>query len=216
MDVLERYQLIRKDPWEFLKAVRTKDQVDIMSPIKNFPVHKQYLKLYTRIWMAEKKIAVPKSRRLMMTWTNICLYLWDTMFHTGRDNAFVSKKEDDSNELIEKANFVLNNLNPEILPKELLPRSECTFNKLKFPEIDSKLQGFPQGADQLRQFTFSGIFFDEAAFMESAEDAYAAALPTIDGGGKMTMVSSAAPGFFRRLVFDTIEQSHEDGVIVGS
>lgn len=213
MDELEYFQKIRDDPWEFLKVVRTKDEVDGKRPIKPFPVDKDYLKLYTRIWIAEKFVAVPKSRRMLMTWTNLCLYLWDTMFHMGRSNAFVSKKEDDSNELIEKCEFILQNLDHSILPKELVPKWERTYNRLRFKEIDSQIRGFPQGPDQLRQFTFSGIFFDEAAFLEDAEETYSAALPTLQGGGRCTMVSSAAPGFFKRVVFDQIEQGKEEEII---
>ncbi len=43
---------------------------------------------------------------------------------------------------------------------------------------------------------------DETAFQEEAEDAYTAAIPTIEGGGKYTMVSTAHPGFFEAMVFD--------------
>lgn len=215
MDVLGRFELIRNDPWEFLKCVRTKDETDFHNPIKPFPVEKEYLKLYTKIWLMEKKVAVPKSRRLLMTWVNIALYLWDTMFHMGRNNAFVSKKEDDSNELIEKLRFILDNLDQALLPKELIPKYEITFNRIRFREIESQIRGFPQGPDQLRQFTFSGIFFDEAAFLDDAENTYAAAIPTLEGGGRCTMVSSAAPGFFKRVVFDQIDKDSEENVIFG-
>jgi hypothetical protein len=211
MDLLESIEKIRSDPWEFVKCVRTKDEADSKQAIKPFPLEHEYLRLYTKIWMIERKIAVPKSRRMMMSWMNIILYVWDTMFHIGRSNAFVSKKEEDAADLIERAKFIIDNLDHSKIPKEFIPKYQHTFNKLKFPEIDSQIRGFPQGADQLRQFTFSGLFFDEAAFWEEAEAAYSAALPTIDGSGRITMVSSAAPGFFSRVVHDTIERGDDDG-----
>lgn len=210
MDILERFEKVRADPWMFLHAVRTKDEADFKSPIKKFPIEKEYLKLYTRTWEREKKIAVPKSRRLLMSWTNISLFVWDAMFHIGRSHAFVSKKEEDAADLIERAKFIYDHLDPEWVPKELKPRMDHTYNKMKFPEIDSQIRGFPQGADQLRQFTFSGLFFDEAAFWENAEEAYAASLPTIDGQGRIVMVSSPAPGFFARLVHDRIDREKDD------
>lgn len=192
--------------------VRTKDEVDRQNPIKPFPSHLKYQKLYMRLWQKYPKIAVPKSRRMMMSWTNIVLYVWDTMFNVGRQQAFVSKKENDSHELIERAKFILENLDPDYLPKELIPKWQFKFGELSFPELGSRILGFPSGADQLRQFTFSGMLFDEMAFWDNAEDAYASSVPTIEGGGRMTLISSPAPGFFKRLVFDELQDGEGDPI----
>jgi hypothetical protein len=206
---LERFKAVKSDPYVFAtKWVRTKDEVDRKNPIKKFPEDLLYQKLYMRIWQKYPKIVVPKSRRMMMSWTNIILYLWDTMFNVGRQQAFVSKKETDSHELIERAKFILENLDEEFLPKSLIPKWQCKFGELSFPELGSRILGFPSGADQLRQFTFSGMLFDEAAFWDNAEEAYSASVPTIEGGGRMTLISSPAPGFFKKIVFDELQ----DGV----
>lgn len=204
-----RLQLVRTDPWEFLKVVFTLDPADKINPIKRFPVHLDYLKYYTRLWQKYPKILVPKSRRMKMSWINICLYTWDTAFHIGRHNAFVSKKEDDSDDLVEKAKFVLEHLDFEVFPKEFVPKIEKTFNSLSFPEINSKIEGYPSGADQLRQYTFSGILADEMAFWDEAEKMYSAAVPTLEGGGRFTGVSSPAPGFFKKLVNDDLDDPNE-------
>jgi len=204
--LLETYKKVVNDPWEFLRlCVITIDQVDKENPIKPFPAHLKYLKLYTRIWQRSPKLVVPKSRRMFMSWINIALHLWDTMFHEGRFNAIVSKKEDDANELIDRAHLIYQNIPENVIPRDVLPKAEKTFNKLQFPEIRSTLQGFPQGADQLRQFTFSSIFADEMAFWEHAQKMYSASYPTLEGGGRFTGVSSPAPGFFKRLVFDQLD-----------
>ncbi len=201
-DALRRLYLIRSDPWEFLKVVRTLDPIDKKNPIKFFPVHLDYIKLYVRIWQHEPMILVPKSRRMKMSWTNLALYTWDTAFHKGRHNAFVSKKEEDSDDLVSKAKFIMDNLD---FPKELIPKYEKTFNSLEFAEINSKIEGYPSGAEQLRQYTFSGILADELAFWPEAQKMYSAAVPTLEGGGRFTGVSSPAPGFFKRLVFDELD-----------
>lgn len=201
---VENFIRYRQDPWAFItECVYTQDQVDKLEPIKLFP-DKEYLRLYCKLWLKYPLLAIPKTRRMTMSWATISLYVWDTIFHQGRFNAFVSKKEDDANELVNRAKFILDNIDPKKLPKDLLPTYQHKFNILNFPEINSKIQGFPQGADQLRQFTFSGIFGDESAFWEKAQEFYAASFPTIDGGGRMTLVSSPAPGFFKRLVFDAM------------
>ncbi len=204
---LDRIEKLRSDPWLFCSTcVFTLDQVDKENPIKRFPKDFEYLKLYAKIWQRERLIAVPKSRRMFMSWANIALYLWDTMFHIGRLNAFVSKKEDDADDLVKRAKFILDNIPESELPKEFIPKYDYVFGELRFPEINSKIAGYPQGADQLRAYTFSGILADEAAFWEQAEKMYAASFPTLEGGGRMTMISSPGPGFFKRLVFDQMDE----------
>ena len=51
-----------------------------------------------------------------------------------------------------------------------------------------------------RTFTASSYFFDEAGFQDEAEGSYSAVYPTVVKGGmkagRLSVVSSAAPGFF--------------------
>lgn len=205
-DLLSRYEKVRNDPWEFFKAVRTLDQVDAKNPVKHFPVHLDYIKLVVRVLARERLVALPKTRRMKMSWTCITFYVWDTVFRIGKSQAFVSKKEDDSNELCERADFILKNLDEEIVPRELIPKHDFTYNKIKFVDTNSLIQGFPSGANQLRQFTFSGILADEMAFWDNAQEMYSGAFPTIEGGGRFTALSSVAPGFFKYLVFDKLDE----------
>lgn len=188
-------------------AVYTLDQVDAKNPIKRFPIHKPYLRLYIKLWLKFPHIAIPKSRRMVMSWTNITLYLWDALFNNGRFYGFVSKKEEDSGELVDRAEFIYDHIPEEFLPKALLPKKKRTTKPpvLSFPETNSKIQGFPMGANQLRQFTFSGLLGDECAFWPEAQKFYSASRPTLDGGGRMTLISSRAPGFFKRLVYDQLD-----------
>lgn len=198
----------KQDPWAFLsECVYTRDQVDQKNPIKRLPLDWDYLRLYTRVWQDHKLLAVPKSRRMFMSWNNIALHLWAALFFPGQEYAFVSKKEDDAGELIKRAEFIYDHIPPDKIPRHLLPKKEMRSKPaaISFPEIKSKIQGFPMGADQLRQFTFSGILGDESAFWEEAQKFYSAAFPTIEGGGRMTLISSRSPGFFQRLVYDQLD-----------
>jgi len=212
--ILANYARYRGDPWAFLsECVYTRDEVDETNPIKLYPSDLKYLYFLTQMWLRHKKIAVPKSRRMTASWTFIGLALWDCIFHKGRSWAFVSKKEEDSKELVERAEFILNHIPPEKIPPDLLPKlkrgsMQSSPPAMEFEQIYSKIQGFPQGANQLRQRGFSGILEDECAFWENAEEAYASAEPTIKGGGRMIMISSRATedgGFFKKIVFDRLD-----------
>lgn len=213
-DPLERYAQLRADPWLFLKyCVFTQDEVDKENPIKPFPAHFLYAKFLVMMWLRENRLAIPKSRRMTASWTFIALATWDVLFHKGRSWAFCSKKEEDAKELVQRAEFIINHIPPTMIDPALLPKMKRGEMQTSPPVIDlgdiySKIQGFPSGANQLRQRGFSGILNDECSFWENAEDAYASAEPTIKGGGKMVMISSRAiedKGFFKRLVFDQLE-----------
>ncbi len=206
-ELLTRYSKYVTDPWEFLvDCVYTIDQVDKKNPIKRFPSHYKYLKLFVRLWQRERLLIVPKSRRMFMSWCNIGLYLHDTMFGVGRTNVFQSKKEEDSDILINRAKFILDHIPEDKIPKDLIPTFDKTYCSLKFTDIHSEIIGVAQGADQTRGLTVSGALFDEFAFWDKAEETYSAFIPTIEGGGRCTILSSAAPGFMEKLVFDTLDQ----------
>lgn len=142
----------------------------------------------------------------------LALYSWSGLFQLNRHIAMVSKKEDDADELIKRIKFIVENLD-ERIPAEFR-KFEYRFNNLYFPETGSRIQGFPQGADQLRQYTFSQVFGDECAFWEDAEKMYSASFPTIEGGGGMCLVSSPAPGFFKRLVHDRLDELDLDEILI--
>lgn len=205
-DILANLRRYREDPWEFCcDCVFTMDPQDRDKPIKPYPKHLDYLKLFTRVWQRDNLIAVPKSRRMFMSWQCVILYTWDTLFYEGRHNAFVSKKELDADSLLDRSKFILDNIPKDKLPTECLPKFKKTYTLLDFPEMLSKIQAFPSGADQLRMHGFSGILNDEMAFQDDAHEMYSASFPTIENGGRLTAISSPAKGFFHDLVFDQLD-----------
>lgn len=194
--VLE-YEKCKRDPWHWLTNwVWTLDTHDKVQPVKRFP-DSEYLKFTTEIWLRETLLLIPKSRQMMLTWLIVALYLWDAQFHLGRYIFFQSKKEKDADDILSRAKFMFNNQ-----PYFLKPKNEQKYCQMSFPSTNSLIRAIPQGGDQIRMHTASGLFIDEAAFQHQAEEAFTAAKPSIDGGGKVTMVSSANPGFFEMLVHD--------------
>lgn len=208
--VIENFIRYRNDPWLFLiECVYTLDPVDEKNPIKLYP-NKDYLKFFVRVWQTEKLLAVPKSRRMTMSWTALGLEIWSVIFHKGKNTAIVSKKETDAAELVQKMEFIYKHIPTDKIPRELLPaldngKMRADPPALKFSEIYSKIQGYAMTPDQLRQFTFSSIVGDECAFWQNGEDFYAASKPTTDGGGRITLISSVAPGFFKKVCYDTLD-----------
>jgi len=124
----------------------------------------------------------------------------------GRLIFLQSKREEDAignanaaTGLLGRTRFIL-----EHLPPDLQPQYKTSANKIEFPTNNSTIWAIPQGPDILRQHTASGILSDEMAFQYLAEDAYTAAIPTIENGGKFTALSTANPGFFQKLFTDQL------------
>lgn len=190
------------NPWAMIEdgVIYTLDQVDLLNPIKRFP-NDPWCQHIAYQWYLKRLIALPKSRRMMQTWLMIFLHLHLAMFNEGVNIFFVSDKEDKSDELVKRAEFII-----KYIPEDqmLKPRFKGSYCYLDFPGLNSSIQGVPMGADQLRQFTATAILADEFAFWDRARETYMASIPTIQGGGRFTAISSAQIGFFKDLVFDQV------------
>jgi len=62
------------DPVEFFKYLKTKDEHDPESPVKPFPIEKDYLRLLIHRLATMPILLIPKSRQMLVTWT-VCGYL---------------------------------------------------------------------------------------------------------------------------------------------
>jgi phage FluMu gp28-like protein len=190
----------------FAKYVVTKDEHGFgEATVRLFPTREQ--KPY--IWdildtiQAEQLIAIEKSRQLMVTWL-VCLFcLWCAKYQKNRLIFIQSKKEEDAANLVFNAEWPAGRISfmESNLPEQL--RSDCAsaYGKLFFRDTGSRIWGIPEGGDQIRSYTASVIASDEAAFQPEFEQAWKASNPSIKGGGKMIVVSSARSGaYMRRLL----------------
>jgi hypothetical protein len=187
----------------FARYVLTKDEHGKdEGSVRPFPtrVEKPYVWEVLDTIQREQIIAVEKSRQLMVTWL-VCLYiLWECKFRQNRLWFVQSKKENDAANLVFNSDWNTARISfmechlPEVL------RSDCTtsYSSLQFRDTGSRAWGIPEGADQIRSYTASGIFSDEAAFQPEFENAFKASNASIKGGGKLIVVSSARSGAFMK------------------
>lgn len=177
-------------------------------PFTLFP----YLPPIIDAWLKEPMLAWEKSRDMMATWTTVALFTWDTFFHEGRQNIFQSDDSTKTAELVKRAAFICKN-QPSFLRNHR--RIEFSLGQTRSGELKigggvenggSEILGFPQGPDQIRQYHPSGIMLDEAAFQIEAGEAFAAIKPSIQNGGRCTMVSTANPSFFFYVCRDRTDE----------
>ena len=173
-----------------------------------FPWHLPYMKPIVQTWLNEPIVIWEKSRDMTATWLTVALYTWDTLFHKGRENIFQSEDTTKTLDLVQRANFIYRN-QPKFLRgvhKAVFGAGSSKSGKLSVPTLESVIMGFPQGADQIRQFHPSGIYTDETAFQVGAGDSFAAIKPAIQNGGRYTAVSSAYPSWFWHAARDRLDQ----------
>lgn len=198
---LERY---KAHPWPWLcEQVLTEDPHDKSGAIKPFP-QLEYLERLVNLWLVERRLLVPKSRRMLVSWTFICLHVWLMLFYEHEYIYFAARKEgrnesEGSLELVARAKFVLNNQR-SFVP----PRTEQHRGRIVCPSTGSAIVAIGEGANQMRQLSATAIFADEFAFWEKARETYTSARPTIEASGRFTGVSTAYPSFFKELVFDQV------------
>ena len=185
-----------RNPWAFIRdACLTQDEAD-SGAIKPFP-DLPYLAHTCRTWQRYPMLAIPKSRRMMLTWVMLALHLHLALF-SPRSAIFVqSKKAEDSDYLLgeNRMMFMYSHL-PGWLGGYGLPTVRRKQYELIFSN-GSIVRGIAQGADQLRQYTATAVMCDEIAFWERASETWRSLRPIVQGGGKVTLISSASPGFFQ-------------------
>jgi hypothetical protein len=179
-----------------------------LSPIRPWTLM-PYMPPIAQWWLREPVMFVEKSRDMMATWLAVALFTWDTIFHRARQNIFQSDDSTKTRELVERSMFIWKN-QPEWL-KAVHPAAfsigPAKAGIFTVPTLESEILGFPQGADQIRQYHPSGIFVDEAAFQPDAGAAFAAVKPAIQAGGRYTAVSSANPSFFYLACRDSLDMA---------
>lgn len=216
--------------WLFAYA-RTQDEHDPTSFAKPFPRH-DYIRHIADLLQVERRVAIEKSRQLMMSWLVCAFTLWLSMFHPNVLAFVQSKKEEDAADRLDRIyqlyfrlpqwmrdRFPIN-LNSGRPGQQLYTDLYFTWREnddeffgtvadgvpfvdlVKNNAVRSRVQAIPQGSDILRQYTATLVFSDETGFQEKAGEAFGAIMPTLSDGSWYIMVSTANPGFFESVTKD--------------
>jgi len=205
--ILEReaVERVRSDPWEWLtSSVNTLDEAG--GTVRPFPA-RPYLQDVVRLWKQNQLLAIPKSRRMMLSWTMVACCTWLAAYTPNARVAMMARKlgrteQEGSNGLVWRARFIMEQIpqrNPLLRPIETV----YTTGRLSFPN-GSEIIALGEGPDQARQMGFTAVLADEFGFWERAYETWIALKPTIQGGGKITLLSSAYPGTWDAIVHDVL------------
>jgi len=190
------------DPWAFIRdCVWTRDEATGM--VRRYP-NQEYAELLVRRWQSAPIVVVAKSRRMVITWLFVAVNYWLARFTPLTKVAFMARKlgrteTEGSCELVRRAHFIHRHVPAPLEPVEV----EYSIGLIRFPN-GSEIVALGEGEEQARQHTFTSVLADEVSFWEHAYETWVALRPTIEGGGRITAVSSAGPGFFRDLCHDQL------------
>ena len=202
----------RKTHMKIIHNIEAKNSVELsrlyteLPTIRPFPLH-DYMRPIIEAWLNSQYFLMQKSRDMIATWTTVMCYTWDTLFHEGRQNIFQSEDSSKTFDLVKRA-WLIYKHQPGFLKKVHKAQGGAGIAKagvLKIDSINSEIMGFPQGADQIRQYHPSGIFLDECAYLVDAGPTFAAIKPAIEHGGRFTAVSSANPSWFWKACSDELD-----------
>jgi hypothetical protein len=213
------------DAWAWVaECVWTVDEVDSQHPVKPFPVavcigcarylgHADraacsgcgqppaplsYLEILARQWQSAESplLLVPKARRMKLTWLFCALHTWLACVRPYVNAFLVSSKEQKSIELLDRVEGILVRC-----PRDRYrPPTWTRQQDLLTLENGSRVWAIAEGADQLRQYSATAILADEFGTWQWPRAAFSAMRPCTEGGGRLTLLSSAYPGFWAELL----------------
>jgi hypothetical protein len=201
LEIAKQLDKAKNDIVYFASQLRTMDAHGSgPSKLAYFPTHKVYIQKLLQAGIQCEKLAIYKSRQLMVTWCMCVIVLHEFLFKAGSYIGIISKKEEDAGKVLMRVVCLYDYMPTHwkaFLPvpawykakKGIIVRGVLT-NPNGKPE--SVVQAYPSGESQVRMETFSLIYWDEVGFAPDldARATYGALKPTIDGGGRLLMSST--------------------------
>lgn len=172
------------------------------NPAKRVFPDKEYLRELIDAFDREQMLFVEKSRQMMATNAAMAYAYWYAAAQPGRQVYVRSERRDQAVDILGRCRFIHRNLpdwlQPPIKEDDLDKQDR---SKLQF-QNDSFIQALSAGPHKIRSTTASLIVDDEVAFWQNYSESLAAALPSVEGGGKLLTLTTAYPGDASELCHD--------------
>lgn len=187
-----RNTLYKRDIWRWLRE--TVWTIDEASQEQIRWPDKQYLRELFEIIDGHSMIAIPKSRRMMVTWAIAAWAVHKARFFPNYAIFIQSENEDKAAFVIDKrCAWIEDHIEPAPFKREYssIKTSKGAVGRITYKQTGSYIWGIPQGDDVIRTYTPSCLVLDEAEFQPEAHAALVAALPAVEKGSKLILVSSS-------------------------
>jgi hypothetical protein len=191
--VREQYKKCLEDPVYFMRKY-----VKIQHPIRGtiafdlYPFQAQTLEEFSKHDFS----IVLKSRQMGISTLVAAYSLWLMIFHKDKNVMIISIKQEVSKEIVSKVRFANDNL-PSWLKVECKEDNRLSLKLANGSNITATSSATSAGRSQ----ALSLLILDEAAFIEKAEEIWAASQPTLSTGGKAILLSTpnGVGNFFHKM-----------------
>ena len=183
------------------RLTKTKDEQDQTNPFKPFPRYPSFTVLHN-VWLKEPILFIEKSRTMMASWWSAAETLHYVMTRQPAKAIFWALDEARSLTLLDYARVLYeqqDNVFKKIFPLER-PLDRQSYNRLELKDGGILIALPGKDPDRIRSEHPTIVIIDEAAFLENGGESFDIALSS--RVPKMMCISSAAPGWFRRLTKD--------------
>jgi len=180
------------------EQVRTVDEAT--QSVRRWPQDKPYLAELFDIFEQEQLIALPKSRRLLVTWSVALWATWRARYHLHNAIYIQSDKLEKSAYVTDKrCKFIEDNLVDDWAKRTYtsIRTSQGMVGRITYPDTASYLVAVAQGADMIRSYTASAVIMDESEFQENAHAALTAMTALIESAKNVKLIlisTSNGPG----------------------
>lgn len=170
---------------------------------------KPYLRDLAWLLVNEKRIAIPKSRRMMVTWILVAYCCWCLRFQPGHFIAWQSETFTKAAYALgpNRMAFIEDHLVDDVLRRDYYPlEAKGGYERIRYrfaPRQNvfhagrgggysaSTIVATAQGASVLNMYTPSVIVLDECEFQPYARETLANTLPLLEDGVQMILCSSS-------------------------
>lgn len=181
----------RLDAWKWAtEQVRTIDEAS--SSERSFPDWEYLHDLFDAL-KTVKKLALPKSRRMFVSWAVSTFLLHRIRYWKNVAGFIQSETETKSAYLIDKRmKWIEDHLSPLYRrPYEATRGVGGMVTTMTYAGTGSYAKALAQGADAFRAYTPTFVFLDEIEFMERGHESFVAALPFAEKDCQIVLCSSS-------------------------
>lgn len=132
----------------------------------------------------ERQIIILKARQLGLSWLILCDALYDMIFYPAATNLIFSKREDEAFELLTRMKGIYS-----YLPRWMQARSVLIDSAGDW-ELSNGSSAKAFATTGGRSYTGSNAIVDEADYVQDLDALLNAVKPTIDAGGKLSLIST--------------------------
>lgn len=187
--LLEMDSLYKDDPWLWLlNEVMTVDEAT--QTRRPWP-DKQYMEDLVTALRTETKLVIPKSRRMMVSWTMAAWSVYKARYFDNNAIFYQSETENKSAYIVDKrCCYIEQNLRETQLQRKYhsIKTNSGLIGRVTYDDTGSYIWAIPQGDSVIRTYTFSLLVLDESDFQPEGVAALDAALSIAEEGKQNQIV----------------------------